>query len=87
MSYHDDRSAWFTGQGLWAHVPETDWQDWTWQLKNRITTVAQLERYMTLTPEEIAFYWDHAPDPFPAIYELKDCYWIRSPLSGHGVAG
>jgi lysine 2,3-aminomutase len=54
MSYHDDRSTWFTGQGLWAHVPENEWKDWTWQLKNRITTVAQLERYMTLTPEEKA---------------------------------
>ncbi|RXK54724.1 KamA family radical SAM protein [Oleiharenicola lentus] len=54
MSYHEDRSAWFSGQGLWSHVPESDWKDWTWQLKNRITTVAQLERYLTLTPEEKA---------------------------------
>ena len=42
------------GQGLWQHVPESDWQDWTWQLKNRITTVEQLERQMTLTPAERA---------------------------------
>src|SRR6478736_957345 len=54
MPYQEDRSAWFAGQGLWSHVPEADWQDWTWQLKNRITTVEQLERYMTLTPEEKA---------------------------------
>jgi len=54
MPYSEDRSAWFQGQGLWQHVPESDWLDWTWQLKNRITTIEQLERYMTLTPDERA---------------------------------
>jgi lysine 2,3-aminomutase len=54
MPYLEDRSAWFDGQGLWQHVPEADWRDWGWQLKNRITTAAQLEQYMTLTPEEKA---------------------------------
>ena len=54
MPSTDVRSAWFEGQGLWQHVPESDWQDWTWQLKNRLTTAEQLERYMTLTPEEKA---------------------------------
>ncbi|MDI1320583.1 MAG: KamA family radical SAM protein [bacterium] len=54
MPYTEDRSIWFEGQGLWAHVPAADWQDWTWQLKNRLTTVEQLERYLTLTPEEKA---------------------------------
>src|SRR6478609_9547902 len=54
MPYTEDRSVWFEGQGLWQHVPASDWQDWTWQLKNRITTVAQLEQFMTLTPDEKA---------------------------------
>ncbi len=52
MPYIEDRSAWFEGQGLWAHVPESDWRDWTWQLKNRITTLDQLDQLMELTPEE-----------------------------------
>jgi lysine 2,3-aminomutase len=52
MPYTEDRAAWFEGQGLWQHIPESDWNDWTWQLKNRITTVEQLDRLMTLTPEE-----------------------------------
>ncbi len=43
------------GRGFWSHVPESDWNDWRWQLKNRITTLEQLERLMpTLTPEERA---------------------------------
>jgi lysine 2,3-aminomutase len=54
MPYTEDRSSWFEGQGLWQHVPETDWRDWAWQLKNRITSKEQLERYMTLTEEEKA---------------------------------
>ena len=54
MPYIEDRSVWFEGQGLWQHVPEADWQDWIWQLKNRITTVAQLDKLMTLTADERA---------------------------------
>ena len=54
MPYTEDRTHWFAGQGLWSHIPESDWKDWTWQLKNRITTIEQLERYMTLTPSEKA---------------------------------
>jgi lysine 2,3-aminomutase len=54
MPYTEDRSTWFEGQGLWQHVPASEWQDWTWQLKNRITSVEQLEHYMTLTAEEKA---------------------------------
>ena len=54
MPYTEDRAVWFEGQGLWQHVPQSDWQDWTWQLKNRITSVAQLEQFMTLTPDEKA---------------------------------
>ena len=54
MPYTEDRSEWFDSQGLWQHVPQAEWKDWTWQLKNRLTTVEQLEQYMTLTPEEKA---------------------------------
>lgn len=43
------------GRGPWAEVPDADWNDWHWQLKNRITGVEQLERHLpTLTPEERA---------------------------------
>lgn len=52
MPYTEDRATWFEGQGLWQHIPQSDWGDWTWQLKNRITTVAQLEQFMTLTADE-----------------------------------
>jgi len=54
MSYVENRSDWFLGQGLWQQVPASDWGDWTWQLKNRLTSAAQLEQFMTLTADEQA---------------------------------
>jgi lysine 2,3-aminomutase len=43
------------GRGFWTHVSEQDWNDWRWQLRNRITTLEQLQRLMpSLTPEEYA---------------------------------
>jgi lysine 2,3-aminomutase len=54
MSFTEDRASWFEGQGLWQHVPASDWGNWTWQLKNRLTSGADLERFMKLTPEEKA---------------------------------
>jgi lysine 2,3-aminomutase len=43
------------GRGFWSHVSERDWNDWHWQLKNRITSLEQLQRLMpSLAPEEYA---------------------------------
>jgi lysine 2,3-aminomutase len=52
MAYIENRDVWFSGQGLWADVPAAQWNDWTWQLKHRITTLEELEQRMVLTPEE-----------------------------------
>ena len=41
------------GKGAWNLVPDSDWNDWRWQLKNRITTLAQVEaKIPKLTTEE-----------------------------------
>lgn len=37
---------------LWKDVTEEDWNDWKWQVKNRITTLEQLKQVINLTPEE-----------------------------------
>lgn len=43
------------GRGPWSEVPDAEWNDWRWQLKHRVTTLEQLEKYLpTLTPEERA---------------------------------
>jgi len=41
------------GRSFWADVPESDWQDWRWQLQHRVTRLEPLERLLpNLTPEE-----------------------------------
>ena len=41
------------GRGFWSNIADSDWNDWRWQLKHRITSAEQLQRLMpTLTPEE-----------------------------------
>src|ERR1041385_825659 len=43
------------GRGFWSDVSDSEWNDWRWQLKHRISNVEQLQRLMpTLTPEEYA---------------------------------
>ncbi|HTB83569.1 MAG TPA: KamA family radical SAM protein [Candidatus Sulfotelmatobacter sp.] len=43
------------GRGFWRDVPENEWNDWRWQMKHRISTVEQLQKFLpTLTPEELA---------------------------------
>lgn len=41
-----------TPNGLFADVPAEQWNDWTWQAKNRITTLQDLKKYIKLTLEE-----------------------------------
>lgn len=37
---------------LFKDVPDDSWNDWKWQLKNRIENVDELKKYLPLTPEE-----------------------------------
>jgi lysine 2,3-aminomutase len=37
---------------LFSHISDEDWNDWHWQVKNRITTFEELKKYLTLTKEE-----------------------------------
>jgi lysine 2,3-aminomutase len=38
--------------GYWAGTPPELWNDWKWQLKNRVTTLTQLEQHLELSNEE-----------------------------------
>jgi lysine 2,3-aminomutase len=43
------------GRGPWERVADSDWNDWRWQLKHRITTLERLEQVLPgLTVEERA---------------------------------
>ncbi|MDD4638459.1 MAG: KamA family radical SAM protein, partial [Bacteroidales bacterium] len=37
---------------LFPDVSDQQWNDWKWQVKNRIETLEQLKRYINLTPQE-----------------------------------
>ncbi|MBI5300827.1 MAG: lysine 2,3-aminomutase [Chloroflexi bacterium] len=37
---------------LWANVTAEQWNDWRWQMQNRITTLEQLQQLVRLTPDE-----------------------------------
>lgn len=37
---------------LWKDVTQEDWNDWKWQIKNRITDLETLKKVVKLTPEE-----------------------------------
>ncbi len=44
----------FVSAGVWEGVSLIDWEDWHWQLRNRIATIDQLENLIKLSPEEQA---------------------------------
>ena len=41
-----------TRNGLFADVPAEQWNDWKWQVRNRIETVEELKELIEITPEE-----------------------------------
>jgi lysine 2,3-aminomutase len=52
MFPQDHPSQWRYGQGRWSHVPAEQWNDWRWQLQNRILTHEQIESRLDLTEDE-----------------------------------
>ncbi|MEI8387058.1 MAG: lysine 2,3-aminomutase, partial [Verrucomicrobiota bacterium] len=40
--------------GYWTDGTAGQWSDWRWQLKNRVTTLAGLEKHLRLTDDERA---------------------------------
>ena len=38
---------------LWADVPDEKWDDWRWQMANRLNSLEELAQIIYLTPEEI----------------------------------
>lgn len=40
------------GRSFWSNIPETDWQNWHWQLANSLTEADDFQRVVTLTKNE-----------------------------------
>jgi lysine 2,3-aminomutase len=54
QSDHDPKGFSSPAPGFWKDqkVSDKDWNDWTWQLRNRVTSLAQLESCIRLTDVE-----------------------------------
>ena len=39
-------------EALFPNVTDEQWNDWRWQVRNRIETLEDLKKYIALTPEE-----------------------------------
>jgi lysine 2,3-aminomutase len=53
MFPQDKIDAWERGQGLWSGVDPSQWNDWNWQMRSRLVSTADIQRYLTLTREEV----------------------------------
>ncbi len=38
---------------IWADIPDSQWDDWRWQLAHRLNTVEELSQFIHLTDEEL----------------------------------
>lgn len=45
---------------FYGRTADPEWNDWHWQLRNRITTLPQLDRILSLSPEECNALANHA---------------------------
>jgi lysine 2,3-aminomutase len=54
--FPDDREFTSSAPGYWAdrNISPQDWNSWTWQLRNRVTSLTQLEQHLVLSEEERA---------------------------------
>lgn len=53
MFPQDKIDNWKRGQGLWSGVEPSLWNDWHWQMRSRLVSMTDIQRYMELTPAEI----------------------------------
>ena len=37
---------------LWKDVSDQEWEDWHWQIKNRVRTLDTISKILVLTPQE-----------------------------------
>ena len=48
--------------GLFTDVPDELWNDWHWQVANRIETLEDLKKYISLTPDCLLYTSDAADE-------------------------
>jgi lysine 2,3-aminomutase len=53
MFPNDSLSNWASGKGIWSDVSDDDWNDWRWQMRNRLQKKGDFEKFIQLTDDEI----------------------------------
>ena len=53
VSYQATTQARTPRPTIWADIPDEKWDDWRWQLANRLNSLEELSKIINLTPEEI----------------------------------
>ena len=49
MTFRQSRAS-----GMFQNVPDKDWNDWAWQVRNRVETLEELKQHLNLSAEEEA---------------------------------
>lgn len=49
----DSLTNWASGKGVWSDIPDSEWKDWRWQMRNRLQKKSDFEKFITLTDDEI----------------------------------
>ena len=52
MHNKDSLDLWKKGQGHWKDISETEWNDWKWQMRNRLSTKENISKYLSLSCDE-----------------------------------
>ena len=54
MHPNDILDSWHCGQGHWNTVSNSNWNDWRWQMQNRLTKKDQMEEFISISDDESA---------------------------------
>ena len=48
----DNLDKWQSGKGYWSDTSDADWNDWKWQMRNRLSSKEQIQKHVDLTDNE-----------------------------------
>ena len=49
----DSLKYWFDGKGHWQSLPDEKWNDWRWQMKNRVKSIDEFSKFLNLSGAEV----------------------------------
>ena len=52
MFPEDKLENWYHGKGHWSNESDENWFNWKWQMRNRLTSQKDFERFLKLSDQE-----------------------------------